>query len=61
MLYIIDLLLTEYFPFEMELLVTCVVMDFAGGYYDTFCGVVQYSNLYGTAVGYTIAASISMM
>ncbi|CAI8598916.1 unnamed protein product [Vicia faba] len=32
-----------------------------GGFYDTLCGIVQYSNLYGTAVGYTIGASISMM
>jgi len=38
-----------------------VIVDFAGRHYDTFCGVIQYSNLYGTAVGYTIAASISMM
>ncbi|KAJ1391506.1 Amino acid transporter, transmembrane domain [Sesbania bispinosa] len=32
-----------------------------GGYNDMLCGIVQYTNLYGTAVGYTIAASISMM
>ncbi|XP_014504555.1 amino acid permease 3 [Vigna radiata var. radiata] len=27
----------------------------------TLCGCVQYANLFGTAVGYTISASISMM
>ncbi|CAK8567966.1 unnamed protein product [Lathyrus sativus] len=32
-----------------------------GGFNDTLCGIVQYSNLYGTAIGYTIAAAISMM
>ncbi|KAL2347199.1 hypothetical protein Fmac_001199 [Flemingia macrophylla] len=32
-----------------------------GGYYDIFCGICQYANLYGTAIGYTIAGSISMM
>ncbi|KAK7353686.1 hypothetical protein VNO80_19137 [Phaseolus coccineus] len=37
------------------------VQTILGRHYDTFCGVIQYSNLYGTAVGYTIAASISMM
>lgn len=37
------------------------VQSILGGYYHTFCGLVQYSNLYGTAIGYTIAASISMM
>jgi hypothetical protein len=34
---------------------------FAGGFNDTLCGIVQYTNLYGTAIGYTIAGAISMM
>ncbi|XP_061356211.1 amino acid permease 3-like [Gastrolobium bilobum] len=37
------------------------VRTILGGYKATFCALVQYSNLYGTAIGYTIAASISMM
>ncbi|KXG23106.1 amino acid permease 3 [Sorghum bicolor] len=31
-----------------------------GGWKVTFCGVIQYANLAAVAVGYTIAASISM-
>jgi len=37
------------------------MIDFAGGHSVTFCGIVQYLNLFGSAVGYTIAASLSMM
>ncbi|XP_027367797.1 amino acid permease 3-like [Abrus precatorius] len=37
------------------------VQNILGGYYSTFCGLFQYSNLYGTAIGYTIGAAISMM
>lgn len=36
-------------------------MHYAGGFNDTLCGIVQYVNLYGTAIGYTIAGAISMM
>ncbi|KAJ7558360.1 hypothetical protein O6H91_04G035800 [Diphasiastrum complanatum] len=32
-----------------------------GGINTWFCGVVQYTNLVGTAIGYTITASISMV
>ncbi|KAL1561217.1 Amino acid permease 3 [Salvia divinorum] len=32
-----------------------------GGVQVKLCGAVQYVNLFGTAIGYTIAASISMM
>ncbi|XP_040863799.1 amino acid permease 3 isoform X2 [Glycine max] len=32
-----------------------------GGFSVKFCGWVQYANLFGVAIGYTIAASISMM
>ncbi|PNY04094.1 amino acid permease [Trifolium pratense] len=32
-----------------------------GGFNDTLCGIVQYTNLYATAIGYTIAGAISMM
>uniref|UniRef100_A0A0E0BPT8 Amino acid transporter transmembrane domain-containing protein n=1 Tax=Oryza glumipatula TaxID=40148 RepID=A0A0E0BPT8_9ORYZ len=31
-----------------------------GGAKVTFCGVIQYANLVGVAIGYTIASSISM-
>ncbi|MCH97086.1 amino acid permease 2-like, partial [Trifolium medium] len=31
------------------------------GFNDTLCGIVQYTNLYATAIGYTIAGAISMM
>ncbi|CAL1362505.1 unnamed protein product [Linum trigynum] len=32
-----------------------------GGYQEKICGWVQYVNLFGVAIGYTIASSISMM
>ncbi|XP_057550324.1 amino acid permease 3-like [Amaranthus tricolor] len=32
-----------------------------GGAKVKFCGIIQYVNLFGVAIGYTIAASISMM
>ncbi|KAM7518758.1 hypothetical protein LguiB_017720 [Lonicera macranthoides] len=32
-----------------------------GGFKVKICGVIQYMNLFGVAIGYTIAASISMM
>ncbi|KAH7852452.1 hypothetical protein Vadar_024969 [Vaccinium darrowii] len=32
-----------------------------GGTKVTVCGAIQYLNLFGTAIGYTIAASVSMM
>ncbi|GLT69449.1 hypothetical protein SLA2020_415980 [Shorea laevis] len=32
-----------------------------GGFHVKFCGWVQYLNLFGVAVGYTIASAISMM
>ncbi|MED6149714.1 Amino acid permease 3 [Stylosanthes scabra] len=32
-----------------------------GGKSVVFCGIMQYANLYGTAIGYTIGAAISMM
>lgn len=34
---------------------------FAGGFKVKICGWVQYLNLFGVAIGYTIASSISMM
>ncbi|XP_061348655.1 amino acid permease 4-like [Gastrolobium bilobum] len=37
------------------------VSSILGGYSVTFCGIVQYLNLFGSAIGYTIAASLSMM
>ncbi|KAH1245889.1 Amino acid permease 2 [Glycine max] len=37
------------------------VSTILGGYSVTFCGIVQYLNLFGSAIGYTIAASLSMM
>lgn len=32
----------------------------AGGFKVKICGYIQYINLFGVAVGYTIAASVSM-
>ena len=32
-----------------------------GGRRVAICGMVQYINLFGVAIGYTIAASVSMM
>ncbi|XP_027904180.1 amino acid permease 4-like [Vigna unguiculata] len=37
------------------------VSTILGGRSVTLCGIVQYLNLFGSAVGYTIAASLSMM
>jgi len=34
---------------------------YEGGKKVTICGLIQYLNLAGTAIGYTIAASVSMM
>ena len=36
-------------------------LNFSGGVKVKICGVIQYLNLFGVAIGYTIAASISMM
>lgn len=33
----------------------------AGGRKVMLCGLIQYLNLFGVAIGYTIAASVSMM
>lgn len=33
----------------------------AGGRKVKVCGIIQYINLFGVAIGYTIAASVSMM
>ncbi|KAL4295033.1 hypothetical protein AHAS_Ahas18G0287600 [Arachis hypogaea] len=37
------------------------VDNILGGKNSIFCGIIQYANLYGTSIGYTIAAAISMM
>lgn len=37
------------------------VKSILGGRKVTICGLIQYVNLAGTAIGYTIAASVSMM
>ncbi|CAK7329501.1 unnamed protein product [Dovyalis caffra] len=37
------------------------VKSFLGGRKVTLCGLIQYLNLFGVAIGYTIAASVSMM
>ena len=39
---------------------TCMLIISAGGFQVKICGAIQYMNLFGVAVGYTIAASISM-
>lgn len=33
----------------------------SGGFQVKICGVIQYANLFGVAIGYTIASSISMV
>ncbi|KAM7266301.1 hypothetical protein ACFE04_004198 [Oxalis oulophora] len=38
-----------------------VVKAYLGGGNVTFCGIAQYSNLIGVAIGYTITSSISMV
>ncbi|KEH35330.1 transmembrane amino acid transporter family protein [Medicago truncatula] len=38
-----------------------VVHSNLGGFQVTLCGIVQYLNLVGVAIGYTIASAISMM
>nr|XP_009390075.1 PREDICTED: amino acid permease 4-like isoform X2 [Musa acuminata subsp. malaccensis] len=40
---------------------TDAVHSYLGGLKVKLCGFIQYANLFGVAVGYTIAASISMM
>ncbi|KAG1369954.1 amino acid permease 3 [Cocos nucifera] len=37
------------------------VHAYLGGFKVKFCGFIQYANLFGVAIGYTIASSISMM
>lgn len=38
------------------------VLEFlSGGFQVKLCGAIQYLNLFGVAIGYTIASSISMM
>lgn len=37
------------------------VRSILGGFKEKACGLIQYMNLFGIAIGYTIAASISMM
>ncbi|KAL1290716.1 hypothetical protein HN51_059102 [Arachis hypogaea] len=37
------------------------VRSILGGFKVKICGCIQYANLFGVAVGYTVAASISMM
>ncbi|XP_057419780.1 amino acid permease 3-like [Lotus japonicus] len=37
------------------------VQNILGGFSVTICGIVQYLNLFGSAIGYTIAASMSLI
>ncbi|XP_042434557.1 amino acid permease 3-like [Zingiber officinale] len=37
------------------------VQSYLGGFKVKACGLIQYANLFGVAIGYTIAASISML
>ncbi|CAM8930015.1 unnamed protein product [Rhodiola kirilowii] len=37
------------------------VHSYLGGWKVKFCGIIQYLNLFGVAIGYTIAAALSMM
>jgi hypothetical protein len=41
---------------------TCeLLFPFAGGSSVKICGIVQYLNLFGSAIGYNIAAAMSLM
>ena len=42
-------------------LVTAVLLLCTGGWYVPFCGFIQYINLVGTGIGYTITAGIAMV
>ena len=33
----------------------------AGGKYNLFCAFIQYINLVGTGIGYTVTAGVSMV
>lgn len=35
--------------------------DCSGGIQVQLCGIIQYLNLVGVAIGYTVASAISMM
>ncbi|CAM8936170.1 unnamed protein product [Rhodiola kirilowii] len=37
------------------------VRSYLGGWKVKFCGIIQYGNLFGVAIGYTIASALSMM
>ncbi|KAL9666132.1 hypothetical protein QQ045_000456 [Rhodiola kirilowii] len=37
------------------------VRSYLGGWKVKFCGIIQYANLFGVAIGYTIASALSMM
>lgn len=45
----------------LKLLNSVLKSNFSGGFRVKMCGVVQYVNLFGVAIGYTIASAISMM
>lgn len=46
---------------SLNLVNFCGCVCSAGGIQVKLCGIVQYLNLFGVAIGYTIASSISMM
>lgn len=45
-------------PFWLCLIIN---LNMTGGWNVKLCGVVQYANIVGVAIGYTIASAISMM
>lgn len=47
--------------FESEYTFLCFYCVAAGGKKVFLCGLIQHINLFGVAIGYTIAASVSMM
>lgn len=49
---------TRLFVFDVMMLTLILI---SGGKKVIFCGLIQYLNLFGVAIGYTIAASVSMM
>lgn len=51
---------TRLFIFD-GMMLTSILILISGGKKVIFCGLIQYLNLFGVAIGYTIAASVSMM
>lgn len=59
--YIIKQVVTFILFYFIKVLIFIYVFLSLGGSKVKICGLVQYLNLFGVAIGYTIASSISMM